>query len=432
MFKKEELKQIPNNPGVYLFKDKKGSVIYVGKALNLKERIGSYFLAQTSVKNELLVRDILNYSIIEVSSEVEALILEANLIKKYKPHYNISLKDDKSFLYIVITDEKFPRLLPIRKNANVPIKYLFGPFPSSKTVRSVLKLIRKVFSYCTQSPKLKKACFYSHIKLCNPCPGYINKTSGQKYLDLRKQYKTNISYIKRFLEGNFNNLRGDLEKTMKSHSKNQEFEKAKSILNKIKQINYITHPYYKISSFLENPNFMENERRKSLTELYDLLSPHYKSVNNLDRIEGLDISNISGKLATGSLVVFLNGEKQSSLYKRFRIITKGPNDVSMIEELMTRRLKHKEWTYPDLILVDGGKPQVAKVADIISKYKLSIPVIGLSKRLETIVIPTQTSFMQINLKRNSLSLRLIQEIRDEAHRFSRSYHHLLVQKLYKQ
>lgn len=427
MFLKKRLKEIPNLTGVYLFKDKGGQVIYVGKALNLKERIRSYFLKQTSPKNAQLVNLISDFSFIEVTNEVEALILESNLIKKYLPLFNISLRDDKSFLYIGITGEEFPRLLAFRKSeTTVKAKYKYGPFPSSQAVRNVLKMLRKIFPYCTQSPKSRRRCFYSHIGLCCPCPCLIKKEKGGKYRELRKIYLNSITNIRRILEGDIKKLRANLEKEMQLYSQKQEYEKAKTVRNQLWQIEYITKPYYKIASFLENPNFLEEERSKALQEIQQLLTPYFPNFSIPTRIEGIDISNIAGQEASGSLVVFINGQKQPNLYKRFKIKAKGPNDVSMIKEVLSRRLKHCEWQYPNLIVIDGGKPQVSQAKNVLHE---DIPVIGLAKHLETIVIYNKNKFWEISLKENSGSLRLIQTVRDEAHRFAKKYHLALRKKL---
>ncbi len=426
MFQKERLKQISNNSGVYLFKSKQGKTIYVGKALNLRDRIRSYFSKQTTSKSELLVNEVVDYSTIEVSCEVEAIILEANLIKKYRPAFNISLRDDKSFLYIAVSDEEFPRVLSIRKNdRTVAVKYLYGPFPSSQTVRSVLKMIRRVFPYCTQSPRSKKPCFYSHIGLCNPCPGFIRKQKEDEYKKLKKKYQDNIQNIKKFLEGNLTKLTATLTKQMKMYSKNQYYEEAKIIYSQIRQIEYITKPYYKISNFINDPNFLEKERKKGNIELYQLLKQYLENLTPLKRIEGIDISNVSGRQASGGLVVFIEGEKNTSLYRRFKIQTKGVNDVAMIAEVLQRRLQHTDWDYPNLFVIDGGKPQVGTAIKTLDGKNINIPVIGLAKRFETIIIRKNESFLTVSLKKDSSALRLIQEIRDEAHRFAQKYHHRL-------
>lgn len=431
MFKKAELKNISENPGVYIFKDSKNNIIYVGKALRLKDRVRSYFLKQSYLKADLLVNDVKKYSTIEVFSEVEALILEANLINKYKPKYNISLKDDKSFLYIAITKEEFPKVLSVRKPTNKEhFRYLYGPFPGSTSVRSVLKIIRKVFPFCSQSGKARKSCFYSHINLCNPCPTYIKKTDGKEYSELKQIYLKNIKYIKRFLDGDFKAIKKSLVKQMNDYSSQQMFEKAQVLNKQIQHIDYITNHYHSISNFLTDSNFLHNQQKNALSELKDLLKPYFPNIDYPARIEGIDISTISGKEASGSLVVFTNGEKDTASYRRFKIKKSGPDDVSMIEEVLARRLNHTNWPYPNLLLIDGGKPQLSAVVHLLNIKKIYVPVIGLAKKTETLVIPFNKSYKLIQLKRRSASLRLIQMVRDEAHRFARIYHHALRSRLF--
>ncbi|MCL5018869.1 MAG: GIY-YIG nuclease family protein [Patescibacteria group bacterium] len=426
MLDPKKIAKIPQTTGIYIFRDKFSQIIYIGKALNLKDRVSSYFAKHNNIKTQELSRNISDISFIEVASEVEALILEANLIKKYLPRYNISLRDDKSFLYIGISAEKFPRVLSFRKTENkIKFKDKFGPFPSSRTVRNVLKILRRIFPYCTASPKTYRPCFYSHIGLCQPCPGQIRKESGETYEQLRKSYLTNISNIRKILYGKISSLKIILNKEMEQFSENQEYENAKKIKSQISALEYITRPYYKISSFLENPNFLEEQRNQQLEELNLLLKPYFIHLNTLQRIEGIDVSNLSGGEATGSLVVFVNGQKRPDLYKRFKIRTTGPNDVAMLTEVLQRRIKHNEWGRPDLFLIDGGKPQVSQARKLIK----TVPLVGLAKRLETVVVPlNHDQFREISLRRNQKALRLLQEIRDEAHRFAKSYHSLLRKK----
>lgn len=429
MFHKKELNNIPSTTGIYIFLNSLQEIIYIGKALNLKERIRSYFLQNINLKTKLLIKEAVSFKFIKVSSEVEALILEANLVKKYLPKFNINLRDDKSFLYIAISKEEFPRVFASRKkDLNIKIKYQFGPFPNTGNVRNVLRTIRKIFPYCTQSPKTKKPCFYSHINLCNPCPVFIRKQNKKLYTVNKAVYRKNLLYIKKFLEGKLPELVKLFNKQMKQYSQQQQFEKAQSTHKIIQQLEYITKPYYKISGFLEDPNFLENLKETALTNFVSFLKPYFPDLSDLTKIEAVDISNIQGKEATGSLVVFINGQKEKQLYKRFKLKSCSPNDTDMIREVLVRRFKHIEWKFPDLLIIDGGKPQVTKAMQITAGFG-NIPVIGLAKRLETLIILHNNRFVEINLPLNSGVLRLVQEIRDEAHRFAIQYHHLLRKKL---
>ncbi len=429
MLKKDEVKKLPATPGVYLFYNSINEVIYAGKALQLKLRVSSYFNKDDkSLKTKRLVSDITAIDYIEVSSEVEALILEANLIKKYKPKYNISLRDDKSFLYIVITDEEYPRVLALRKtDRKYKVKHQFGPFPSATAVRSVLKLIRKLFPYCTQSPKSKRPCFYSHIKLCNPCPSYIKKQDKEEKKRLRKKYLKNIRHIKMFLDGKLESIITTLTKEMKEYSKREEFEFARNTHMILSYLEYVRKPYYRISSFLEDREFLKTELVSQTEELVNILKPYFPTITSFKKIEGIDISNILGQETVGSLVVFINGYQDPSQYRRFKLKSKGPNDCRMICEVLERRLKNKQWDYPNLFVIDGGKAQVGASKEIL--HKENIPFIGLAKREETIIVPYNNGYKEIRLTKDKGALRLLQKIRDESHRFAQKYHHQLRRKL---
>lgn len=398
--------RLPGKPGVYKFLDKTDKVIYVGKAVNLYSRVASYFNRDVSVKTALLVSQIAKVETVIVESELEALILEANLIKKYLPIFNVRLIDDKDYLYIGITKEDFPRIVTIRRQDLKKIKKFFGPFPSSKTVRDTLKRLRKVFPWCS-GKGFTRACFYYHLGLCpGACVGLISK----------EDYNKIINRFLKFMDGKKEELIEELTKEMMEAAKNQKFEEAQKIKKILGGILYLAQTN-RSSLYLENPNFLEDEREQALKQLkIDL------NLKNLpERIEGYDISNISGKEATGSLVVLTNGEIDKSQYRRFRIKISGkPNDVGMHKEMIRRRLNHLEWPLPDLIIVDGGRGQARVVKFQVTK--LQIPVFGLAKKLEWLYPPEGEI---IKLPKRSLSLRLLQKLRDESHRFALSYHRKL-------
>lgn len=431
--------QIPHRPGVYLFKNNKGKTIYVGKAIDLYHRVLSYFSTSEpstwKVSSNLRTRhmesvnhkmtaftdEIVSVETIIVESELEALILEANLIKKYLPKFNIRLADSKDYLYIKIIKENFPRVATARKHdLNGSLKY-FGPFPSSRTVRDTLKALRRVFPWCSQPPRQCLArlrpCFYYHLSLCpGPCAGQITK----------QVYRKNIFRLAKLLEGKKDQLVDELSKEMNAASKNQKFEEAGRLKRIVDGINYLTQSN-KVESYLENPNFLEDQKQVTLEGL--------KAVLNLktipQRIEGYDISNIGGKEATGSMVVLTNGDIDKSQYRKFKIrITGRPNDVAMMREVIRRRLNHPEWPTPDLIIVDGGKGQVGGVVrtvrEVGSSNFQSIPVIGLAKRMEWLY---SVNGQIIKLPRSSPALHLLQKLRDEAHRFAVSYHRSLRRKI---
>ena len=420
--------QVSHKPGVYIFKNKIGKILYVGKAIDLKSRVSSYFscshLSSGRVNN--LVAQINSVETIEVFSEIEALILEANLIKIYRPPFNIKLTDDKDYLYIKITKEDFPKVITARKKELLDAKAYFGPFPSSNTVRSTLKKLRMIFPWCSQkklfavscSPfasnsqkliaKSYKPCFYYHLGLCpGVCAGKIT----------RQEYNKIISRVIAFLNGKKDQVLKDLETEMNQYSKNMEFEKAQNIKKTIEGINYLTQEN-NIQIYLENPNFVGDQNKKALESL--------KKDLNLgkipERIECYDISNISGKLAVGSLVVLNNGDFDKKWYRRFKISSSAGGDAAMIKEVLQRRIKHMEWPMPDLILVDGGRGQAKGANSELLMANSYIPVFGLAKRMEWLYKPNGEI---IKLPRSSLSLKMLQKIRNEAHRFALNYHQIL-------
>lgn len=384
---------IPHKPGVYIFKGAKGEILYVGKAIDLHSRVSQYH-------SPVLVQKIKTTETIIVESEFEALILEANLIKRYLPPFNIRLKDDKDYLYIIVTNENFPKIISGRKtDTNSSLKN-FGPFPSSKTAKDTLRKLRRIFPWCS-NPKGKRACFYYHLGLCpGTCAGKITQ----------KEYKKIIDRFIKFMDGRKKELVDELTKEMQKYSKIHDFENAIRIRKIIEGITYITQPN-RTKLYLENPNFLEEENNLALIELQKVLG--LKKIP--ERIEGYDISNISGKNAVGSMVVLTHGKIDKSQYRKFKILITGkPNDVGMIKEIIGRRLKN-DWPLPDLIIVDGGLAQ-ARAVD------LMIPVFGLAKRMEWLFSPDGGI---IRLSKHSLSLKLLQKLRDEAHRFAINYHRKL-------
>lgn len=414
-------KLLPHKSGVYLYRDKTGQIIYVGKALDLYHRVASYFTsaARLNPRTGELVSKIKFLETIVVESELEALILEANLIKKHLPPYNIRLTDDKDYLYIGITKADFPQILTARKADLSMMEKYWGPFPSSRTVKDTLKLLRRVFPWCSNPPKFEatprrweakaRACFYYHLDLCpGACVGQISK----------QDYQQIISKFSKFLDGKKNELVKSLTEEMIRSSQALKFEEAGKIKKTLEGINYLTQTN-KVAVYLKNPNFLEDERQQALEKLQeDLDLPKIP-----ERIEGYDISNISGKDATGSMVVLTGGEIDKSQYRKFKIRLSGkPNDVGMHREMIRRRLKHPEWKLPDLILVDGGVGQIRGVKLEIENWKLKIPLFGLAKRMEWLYTPKGEI---IKLPRKSPALKLLQKLRDEAHRFAITYHRKL-------
>ena len=410
---------MPESPGVYLFKDKKGEVLYVGKAVNLKNRVRSYFSSlPLGPKTSLLVSRIEKINYFKVESGFDALLLESALIKKYLPDFNSRAKDDKHPLYIRITKEKIPVVSTSRREKEKKA-YYFGPYPSGATTRFVLKTLRRIFPYRSSLCHPQNKCFYCHLNLC---PGPILEG---KALD---NYQRVIVQFIKLLSGKRVQLIEEMERQMREMAKNGQFEEAAALRDKILAIQYIVTQRRKPAEYLQNPNLLEDENEKALTALFNILNCKVRT------IEAYDVSNLSGKDASGSLVFFRDGEPDKSRYRRFRLKFEGkPNDLKMLTEMLRRRLGHKDWDLPDLILVDGGKTQTGAALDVLREFGVSIPVVGLAKRWEEIIVPQEKSerWQILRLPRESPALKLLQRIRDEAHRFAKSYHLFLRRKIIK-
>jgi len=438
---------IPKSPGCYQFLDKLGKIIYIGKAANLQSRVFSYWQKSSnhSPAKYSMMKQICKIEWIETESEIEALLLEANLIKKHQPQYNIVMRDDKRYVYIkVSTEEDWPRVFMSRQ-IDKSGRY-FGPFVSTENVKMILKVIRKIWPYrsCRALPKGEKACLYYSL---NKCPGMcINKIS-------HKEYKSTIKHIINFLEkGKINQKLDDIN--------------IKNILAQA------------------NPISLSNKYAADVIELAKVLG--LKKVPQ--RIEGYDIANIFGKAAVGSMVVFNDGTPNNSEYRKFKIkIGQGEaNDVKMLKEVLIRRFNKRprqnnsytcitsscrlylknpskypdtlqnfsnkpdinlcakcksyfvadtnNWLLPDLIIVDGGKGQLNAALSVLKKAKLDIPTISISKGrgLRSSVAPDKLFFpgekKPLELSLNSPALHLLKRVRDEAHRFAISYHRKLRKK----
>lgn len=387
----EVLNNVPESPGVYLMKDSKGKIIYIGKAVNLKRRVLSYFQKAHDSRIEKMVSEIKDIEFKITNSALEALILESNLIKKHSPIFNIKEKDDKSFLYIKISKEKFPRVFLIRgKDIKPNDGVLFGPFTQSGSLKEALNILRKIFPWANHAPhetsskKPEKSCFDFQIHLC---PGTcINAITS-------KEYKKNITNLKLFLQGKRDRLVKSLDKEMNFLSKKQEFEKAEKLKRKIFALNHIQD-----IALIKEDEISTGEN----TSQY--------------RIEGYDISNISGTSAVGSMVVFINGKPNKGEYRKFKIKTiDGPNDTGMLKEVLERRFKN-DWRLPSLILIDGGLPQVNSAREVLENLKLSIPLIGIAKGPDR----DRNDFIG-NIPEEAEEKTLIQ-VRDEAHRFAIKFH----------
>jgi excinuclease ABC subunit C len=536
----EILETLPTLSGIYQFKNENNKVIYVGKALNLRSRVRSYFrtIANRDAKTRVLVEKVRDIEIIVTDSEVEALILESNLIKSLKPRYNILLKDDKSFPFIRITNEPYPQVFSTRKVVKDGSKY-FGPYTDVKTMYSALKIVRDIFmirncKFYLDEDVIKnqkvKICLQYQIKKCGaPCTGYVSEND----------YKNCIKNVIKLLHGRTSTLIESMKKDMEEASNNMKYEEAAILKNNIELLNvysqrqkvvsleskdqdvfafstedndacavifkvrdgkllekrhyYISNiehlseseileniieTFYIETDFIPDEIFLQNEIenieliKKWLEEkkkekiifivpkagdkeklinmckanakylLDDLKIQKMKKERHIphsvkalqrdlrlknipERIDCFDISNIQGSDSVASMVVFIEGKPKKSEYRKYIIKTvKGPNDFASMQEVITRRYTRaieEKLKLPDLIMVDGGKGQLSSAVEVLKRLNLqTIPIIGLAKRLEEIFFH-DLSDPQL-LPKTSSSLKLLQNIRDEAHRFAITFH----------
>jgi len=386
----EIIKKIPESPGVYLFKYQ-DSVVYVGKAGNLKRRVKSYF--STKEKRALEIREkIEDIDFIKTDTVIEALIKEAELIKKYRPILNIKENDDRSFLYVVITKDSYPRVLLLRGKdvKKEKVRKIFGPFVYASEIREALRIIRKIFAYSTHTEKETEKgvfCFYYQINLC---PGNCGKKID------KKEYLKNIKKIELFFEGGKKRIISLLEKEMEKESKLLNFEVADELKRKINAL-----------KFIQDTALIKKKKEEN---------------QNNFRIEGYDISNISGSLSVGSMAVFKNNVPEKKEYRLFKIRTiENQNDTGAIKEILKRRFKNN-WDLPSLILVDGGKGQVSAVKEVLNEEGIFVSVIGIAKgkdRKKEEVIGKIPS----GVKKEVLLM-----LQAEAHRFAINYHRKLRKK----
>jgi excinuclease ABC subunit C len=422
---KDKISKIPKSPGVYEFRDKQGKILYIGKATSLRDRVGSYFRSQSSTlgapKVELLVSQIADIKIHETDSVLEALILEANLIKKHQPKYNVMSKDDKSFGYFVITKEKFPRVVILWKTelGKVPAKKIYGPYMSKHQMNIALKLIRRIFPFHSNKQQTEKGCLDFQIGKCpGPYSGAIS----------RVDYLKNIHDIEMIMQGKKKNLLVELKKQMNVSAKNNEFEKAAEARNRIFALEHIRDVA------------LISEDMTSLSLTLGTL-PKVKLKEKV-RIEGYDISNIGGDYSVGSMVVFSGKQPDKNEYRKFKIKTvSGIDDVAMMREILYRRF-HNSWPKPDLILLDGGKGHLNMAQNILQGLGLDIPLIAVAKGTTRKKLDVfQSKFLltylgqneEIREKYNRIlsDAKLLERIRNEAHRFAISYHKKLRKRIWK-
>ena len=512
---------LPKKPGVYIMRDANDEIIYIGKAKNLINRVRSYFREKLDrPKTQILMSHFDSLEYIVTNSEKEALILEATLIKKHRPRYNVQLKDDKRYPYVKITNEKYPRLIITRNITKNGIYY--GPFTDVTSVKKTVKFLKSLFKIRT-CRNMDGPCLNSQIDLCYaPCSGEISK----------EEYDEIINKIDLFFQGKYSVIVKNLKKEMAEAAENEQFEKAAVLRDQITSIEEIMEKQFvdlvdddldqDVIAIAPNDNevvviimpirngkivgrddfLMSGSQYESNSEiLFAFIQQYYgfnrhipkqillnepiddtelleewlsdlrgnkvyikvpmkgvklrlvnmaqknaeiikhqkKAMENslielkkylkLDKlpriIEGYDISNISGKFAVGSKVSFKDAKPNKKKYKRFKIETPGPNDFAMMKELLTRRLKMIDTDEePDLIVIDGGKGQLGMACEVLDELNLAhIPIIGLAKEFEEIYIPN--SKRPIIIPKNNKALHLLQQVRDESHRFAITYHRKL-------
>lgn len=436
----EEVKKlnIPKKPGSYQYYDVTGKIIYVGKAADLNSRVLSYWQksAEHTPAKWKMLKEVAEIKWIETDSEIEALLLESNLIKKHQPQFNVLLRDDKRFAYIKISlEDEVPGVF-ITRTVDKSGKY-FGPFVSTSAVRETIKTLRKVWPYCTERKIGPKPCFYHQVGRCTGvCGGVIS----------RKEYLERvIKPIVLFLEGKkmavIKEQKAMISKLEKDLKKEKDEIKREKIEWEIKGLKF---QLGNIEYVLAHANILGllDKYATDVVELAKVLG----LPKTPQRIEGYDISNTFGQESVGSMVVFAEGEPDKNEYRKFKIKINPDkaNDVGMLKEILIRRFAHseiknpqskienvKEWALPDLIIIDGGKAQANAAKSVLKKHKLDIPIIAISKGLglRSAIAPDKLFYpgerLPLLLPLASPALHLIKRVRDEAHRFAIGYHRKL-------
>ncbi|OGH88801.1 MAG: hypothetical protein A3J93_01790 [Candidatus Magasanikbacteria bacterium RIFOXYC2_FULL_42_28] len=420
----KKLKKLPDAPGVYLFYNSKKELIYVGKATSLRSRVRSYFRgARSSRPIEQMMHEVVDIKVEVTDSVLEAIILEGKYIKEKQPKYNVDWRDDKSWNYLVVTKDKFPKVLVVRQHeldgdsssarASLGMtkngarshltlalpsgrgrKNVFGPYPGLNTA-ATLKILRSLFLYSTCSPGQTRPCFYRQIGLClGVCDGGITPAEYRQKV---------INPLKLFLSGQKKSLLRSLNTKMVQASRVENFEEAGRLRNQIKALNRIQDIALLNKSFTIDPSGQSGEMR----------------------IEGYDISNLGATGKVGSMVVFKGGVPSKTDYRKFNIKTVvGQSDVDCLKEVLSRRLKHSEWPMPAVFLIDGGVPQVNAVKSVLNNLKIDIPVVGIAKgakrkRNDLVVVGTNAKIQDMPVpKWAQKNLEVLIKVRDEAHRFA--------------
>jgi len=420
----EKVKTFPQSPGVYLMKDVSGRVIYVGKAKNLRSRASSYFLKAAAVDQRTAdwVGDIADIDFIPCDSEVDALLAEARLIKDIQPPHNKELKDDKSFPYLMITTrDEFPRIEVTRQPKDKGVK-LYGPFTSAGALRGAVQVLQRIFKFRTCTLDITESderwrwfrpCLLASINQCTaPCNLRIGK----------EDYRRDIRRLQTFLEGGKQRLMNEMKSEMLESSKQLNFERAAVLRDEIQMLDRLDE-----RGDLEanaQPEVFYIDPQKGLTGLKKVLG--LKETPRV--IEGVDIAHLGGGETVASLVQFIDGLPFKPGYRRYRIRdVKGVDDFRSIHEVVSRRFRRladEQETFPDILLIDGGKGQLNAALAAFRDQEIEPPVmLSLAKREEEIYRPGESE--PLRLSRSAFALRLLQYVRDESHRFAQHYHHIL-------
>ncbi|NCU41197.1 MAG: hypothetical protein EOM19_00560 [Candidatus Moranbacteria bacterium] len=406
----EKRKELPSSPGVYFFVGKQGEILYIGKATNLRSRVAQYFSGNDSRGERIFRMVSQSKTLLYIPTEtvLEAVIVEANSIKKFQPRYNIELRDDKSFSFIGITKETFPRCIFLRerdifqketsktlffssrKNTLI-FQKVYGPYTSRYQAEIVLKIVRKIFPFHSTSQKTEKGCLYYQIGLC-PGP-YAEDITHQ-------EYRRNIQNVRYVLEGKKKRLLLKLEREMKHFAKEHEYEKATKRRDEIFALQHIQD----IALLTKEKNILSSENTKMRLECYD-------------------VSHISGKNPVASMIVFEDGELRPQAYRKFSIQgVSGIDDVAMMREVLARRFRHKEWSFPNAVILDGGKGHLSMAEQLFQSLDIGVPLIAVAKgptrKKVDLHISKQFSPSEEIYKDGDL----LEKLREEAHRFAISFH----------
>ncbi|HSX28305.1 MAG TPA: excinuclease ABC subunit UvrC [Candidatus Saccharimonadales bacterium] len=422
----KKLKELPTSAGVYFHKSAAGEIIYVGKAAVLRNRVRQYFqkTRELDAKTQALVAEIADIDWITVESEIDALFLESEMIKRYKPRYNILLRDDKSQIFVRLNmRDPYPYLSFTHQPMDDGAEY-FGPYYNGWAVKKALRYLRRVFPYSTHVTMPRRVCLQYHLGLC---PGVEEQKVSSA------EYKKTLRKLIMYLRGERVQLITQLESEMKTAAKAHQYELAASLRNQIYNLRQLSKQI-----IFGDREFMDVSKDKALSGLKELLG--LPAVPR--RIEGYDISHMQGTNNVASMVVATNGIADKAQYRKFKMQIPGNNDFAHMHEVISRRFsgKHTDWPTPALLLIDGGKGQLQAALAALHEQGQAIPAIGLAKRLEEIVIAKDSAirlkpgvypeayiteneeFYVVLLPKDSHIVKLLQRIRDESHRFAVSYH----------